>query len=993
MKRTWLDVRNPLTLALMLAIGAQNAVAQSSVGSIFGQAEPEATVTIENVGSGAHREITADKSGKFSFSQLPTGSYKVVSGGKTQEVNVNAGGGTNVDLSTKALEEVVVRAGAINPIDVSSVESATIFTSKQIDRLPLPRNVTNVALLAPGTVKGDVGFGNLASFGGSSVAENGYYVNGFDVTNIRNFLSYANLPFEAIGEQQIKTGGYGAEYGRSLGGVISLVSKRGTNEWKSGASLYWQPQGLSSAGKDVVNRDPSAVAAGNRFFQYRSDNTATNFSVNVFAGGPLIEDRLFLFALVEGHSDTINTYRREDSDRQVDKAPNGLVKLDWNISDSHILEFTGIQNKQVSKYQSFDNGAGGNYAGQFVDPTGTFQIDNGGQVYIGKYTGYLSDTFTLSAMAGRINSVNNYQTPDPRPGGECPNAFDSRANAATLTYIGCWQFVNNALATIRTPGFGPNKDTRNAFRIDGEWRVGDHQIRFGYDGEKFESSAAGTSYSGGRYYRYFRTGATPRTVNGVSVAPNTDYVRVRTRDTSPGSYEVKNTALYLEDNWQLADNFLLYAGLRSEAFENFNGDGDKFVDAKNSIAPRLGFSWDVNSDSSLKVFANAGRYYIPVASNTNVRASGWEETTERFFYYSGNFDPRTAVPVGLAAQIGPSNIAGSRVAPNPGTVAATNLKPMYQDEFIFGTQKQIGDGWSVGARAIFRKVRNGFDDFCGHQAFLDWAADNGFNNFTDDTLAQCLIVNPGRDLQVDVDVNNDGNLRNVTIPARYLGLPNYQRKYSALELFWERASQDGLNVQGSYTYAKSRGNVEGYVNSTLVQTDAGLTQDFDYAVFENGAYGPLPNDRTHTIKLFGSYDVTDEWGVGGNLLVQSGRPINCNGFAPLGGLGVDAGSVNLYAGSSFYCPDSSGATVLGNRGDRGRTPWIYSLDASLSYRPHWAEDKLLVKVDVLNLFNTQRVTQYSEAAQSTRGNTSLNFLNDATYQAPRSVLFTLRYTF
>jgi hypothetical protein len=124
-------------------------------------------------------------------------------------------------------------------IDVRSVESNTVFTQEQIRNLPVARDVNSVALLAPGVVKGDAGLGagGIPSFGGASVAENGYYINGFDVTNIRNFLSYADLPFDAIGEQQIKTGGYGVEYGRSLGGVISLSTKRGTNEWKGGTSV------------------------------------------------------------------------------------------------------------------------------------------------------------------------------------------------------------------------------------------------------------------------------------------------------------------------------------------------------------------------------------------------------------------------------------------------------------------------------------------------------------------------------------------------------------------------------------------------------------------------------------------------------------------------------------------------------------------------------------------------------------------------------------
>jgi hypothetical protein len=73
-------------------------------------------------------------------------------------------------------------------------------------RSRVARDTTSVALLAPGTVRGDGAFGNLASFGGSSVAENQYYINGFNVTNSFRSLNFSKVPFEGIAEQQVKTG-------------------------------------------------------------------------------------------------------------------------------------------------------------------------------------------------------------------------------------------------------------------------------------------------------------------------------------------------------------------------------------------------------------------------------------------------------------------------------------------------------------------------------------------------------------------------------------------------------------------------------------------------------------------------------------------------------------------------------------------------------------------------------------------------------------------
>src|SRR5690606_16669766 len=136
-----------------------------------------------------------------------------------------------------------------------------------------------------------------------------------------------------------------------------------------------------------------------------------------------------------------------------------------------------------------------------------------------------------------------------------------------------------------------------------------------------------------------------------------------------------------------------------------------------------------------------------------------------------------------------------------------------------------------------RKVKAGFDDTCGHNGFDQWAADNGFDpDFSQDgegiDMPTCYIINPGNDVQIALDPNNTGDVQVYTVPASYLGLPEYQRKYQALEFFWEKAKSNNWYLQGSYTLAKSKGNVEGYVNSTLEQDDAGVTQDFDFSAFE-----------------------------------------------------------------------------------------------------------------------------------------------------------------
>ena len=236
--------RRSLSFAIALGLGLVTtaAFAQSTVGAVYGTADAGAEVTATNTGSGLSRSTTVGSDGRFNISSLPPGDYRITStkGGQnaTRNIQIVAGQGFNLNLAAPAtassaqdLTTVSVTANALPPIDITSSQTNTVMTAEQIKQLPLARNQTAVALLTPGATRGDSAFGNLASFSGASVAENSYYVNGFNVTNFFQSLTYSQVPFEAIDQEEIQDGGYGAEYGNSTGGVISVNTKRGTNEW------------------------------------------------------------------------------------------------------------------------------------------------------------------------------------------------------------------------------------------------------------------------------------------------------------------------------------------------------------------------------------------------------------------------------------------------------------------------------------------------------------------------------------------------------------------------------------------------------------------------------------------------------------------------------------------------------------------------------------------------------------------------------------------
>jgi hypothetical protein len=222
-----------------------------------GNAISGVSVTIVNIDTGLTRTITTDSQGNYKFPLLPSGNYSLEAKKngflmvKQDKLKVSSVGRTSADLTLESgnVERISVTGANISAIDVSSSEPQLVVDLEYLAKVPVVRNVTSVALLAPSTVSGDSDFGKNASFGGSSVGENTYYINGINTTNFRNGLGGSELPFEMYKTFEVKTGSYSAEFGRSTGGVVNATTRSGSNEFKFGASAFWEPSSM----RDVVN--------------------------------------------------------------------------------------------------------------------------------------------------------------------------------------------------------------------------------------------------------------------------------------------------------------------------------------------------------------------------------------------------------------------------------------------------------------------------------------------------------------------------------------------------------------------------------------------------------------------------------------------------------------------------------------------------------------------------------------------------------------------
>jgi len=958
--------------------------AQQTAGSINGKGDGGDTVVATNKSINVTREVKVNAAGDWTIGTLPPGEYSVTitkaSGTKdTVLVQVSAGQGAYAPFS--GVQRVTVTGTALRTLDVSNPNPSFTLSKAEIDRTPVGQNITAVTLLAPGTLQGDgriggnaVRSGNLASIGGASVAENAYYINGFNVTNINKGIAFSEVPFEAVGQFQLLNGGYGAEYGRSLGGVISVNTKRGTDEWKGGLSLSLEPKQLRGSSVYAERSSKSDV-----YVLTERPGDRDKVEANAYIGGPVIKDTLYVFGLIKAAKLKENIFGEFNQQNFKSDSPQYLLKLDWNVNKNNFLELTAFNDENTEKVASYT--APKPYSGIQGPYLFTDSFTTGGKNFIAKWTSIVTDNLTLSALGG----VGKYSRASQIAASACPAVYDGRPPRSSLEYKGCWSEAAGIAVDLTTAS-----DERKAFRFDGELILGKHTIRAGMDYEKY-TTKDGSEYTGGHYYRLFTLGA-GKSISGTGFTNNTassiDYVRDRVFKNG-GTFETVNSALYLEDTWQATKDIVVTGGLRTESFENLNDSGNTFIKVKNTISPRAGVAWDLKGDGQTKVYGNLGRYYIPVYSNTNVRLSGAETFTTDFWAFDGTFATDGTSKPGLGAQLGNRVVTSDGSPKDPRSVVDPNLTPMYQDEFILGFQQALGDRWSLGVKWTNRKLKAGMDDVCEGKLAGEWALANGFTQDQSDAISgaigNCFLYNPGGTLTANVDLDGTGDLKQVKIPASAMLLPKAKRKYDSLEFLAERQWDGKWSAQASLVVAWSRGNTEGYVKSDNGQDDAGITQDFDHPGLMEGSEGWLPNDRRYTLKTSGSYALTPEWRFGGSLVAQSGRPKNCFGNYN----GAIADDSPKYGAASFYC------TGLNPRGTLGRTPWTRDFSLQLAYVPAWMKG-LSAKVDVLNVFNSRGVRGVDEAGEldsvgsvnPTYGRPLLGSL-----QRPRSMRMTVAYEF
>jgi hypothetical protein len=313
---TWPGRRRGLALAILVVVVAAARVgAQAVTGTILGTVTdgtgavvPGATVTLTHTGTGLVRTAVSDIAGEYTVPSLPTGTYTVaaeLSGFKTVTLtNIVLGVDQRVRIDLRLeigeMTEMITIEARSPLVQTSSSELGTTVEAEQIMTLPLNgRNFVSLTRTIPGVVRGNPGSnidgaGSLAwrasagfSANGQRARDNNYLLDGVDnnETWLQTVVIFPSV--DALDEFKLQTSTYSAEFGRSLGGVVNLQIKSGTNRYRGSVFEFRRDEALDA----------------NNFFNNRAGRKKPDYSQNQFGGtigGPVFRDKTFFFTNYQG---------------------------------------------------------------------------------------------------------------------------------------------------------------------------------------------------------------------------------------------------------------------------------------------------------------------------------------------------------------------------------------------------------------------------------------------------------------------------------------------------------------------------------------------------------------------------------------------------------------------------------------------------------------------------------------------------------------------
>ncbi|MEM6793221.1 MAG: TonB-dependent receptor [Acidobacteriota bacterium] len=914
-------MRNTKLTAIVLmamALVALPIAAQNLTGSLRGTARledgsavPGVLVTASSDKLQGTRTTATTETGQWLIRNLPPGAYTVtfeLEGMATTQsaATVSLGQATpvNVTMQVQSEEETIVVTGEL-PSVLASSEVSTTYDFETVNDLPIDRTPQAIATLAPGLTDNTPNGGQV-SISGAFAYDNIFLIDGVDAND--NLFGSSNPVFieDAIADIQVLTSGISAEYGRFTGGVINVITKSGGNEF------------TGTLRADLTNDDWRTETP---LEEERTDFDLPDELAEVYSGtigGYVMKDRLWFFGAArdEGISETQSLRFTNLPEPTSTEEERFTIKGTLNLADKHQIQGTYTDREQTGVRASFGFSATPNTIRTRTDPS---------DLVVGRYSGILTSSIFLEAQF----SEKTFQF------------MNSHGLGADRT-PGTQSFIENTPFFDFTAGFfghynapyfdGSDPENRDNEQIRGDLSyfvdtasAGSHDLKIGV--EDFSSFRTGgnsqsptdfvmsagvvTDANGDPIVNADNT-LTPEWVPGLSRA----YQFLPNRNAE---IEIQTQSIYVNDTWQLNDNWSFNIGFRYEDVSGESGTGIVTVDT-DAFVPRLGASYDVRGDGKYRfdlTYAQyAGKYSeSQFANNTDVG-----NPPSLIYEYQG--------PAGTG-----KNFAPAYDIFNPAVYEVISASDGTQNVFV-------ADGISsprvdeITLSAGMELDRGGFLKF----VYTDREYDDFVEDFFTTTTGQTSVIvqgNPAGTFDNQLFDNSD-------LPVR---------EYQAIQLIGRYRLADNWTLDGNYTHQITNdGNFEGEAtNQPGISSDIGDYPEIRDAFFAFPE-GPLNDFAEHKLRIWSTYNLN--FNRAGNLSLSllgnfdSGRV-----FSATDNIALTAAQNAIVDSLGYASPPTRQDILFGERGNVEFDD-AFTFDFSANYQvPIFADFELWIKADVINIFD------------------------------------------
>lgn len=919
---------------------ATSASAQETTGAIQGrvldqQSLPMPGAIVIATGPQGASEVTTDTEGRFAVPFLTPGVYTVraaLDGFKAVErtdLNVSLGQAVELRLTLEVggVTETVTVVGAPPIVDMTSTTAGAVIDSDFVRAVPVGRRISDVAYMSPGVShSGSVGRQN-PSIGGGSGLDNQYVIDGVNITNqgygalgsysiFHGSLGNAT-PFDFVKEVQVKTGGYQAEFGQSVGGIVNVITRSGSNELHGSVFGYSRPTQLEGTWSQYqsVNGTIQTLSSGAH-------------DAGIEGGGPLVRNRLFFFGAFNRQWET-RTFQAPEDFELFNTSGYGRQRKSLSYAAKGTLQPATGRRIDVSVFGDPSTGPMGPQrpSALLLPVTSSFsEISYGGHNQTVRHDGVLGRRWLVEAAYARaLNRIEEVPSTDQ------------------------WRIADQSVSPQRISGGvgffeAGNRSLNQQWTLKSTAMTGDHQLKFG-------SAFDRATYSNINQ----RTGPTFAAPDGrqtatgaqVTILPDPVFGKVYrvTRAAFESGLDTRQTYfnVFVQDSWKIGGRLSVNPGLRYEQ-ETLSGTVVRNWELKNNWAPRIGATYAIGADGRTRVFGNWGRFYARLPNDVAVKAlSGVEQIVRADYFDAGLTRP---IPTGTqAAGVTTHYLIQSASA---GSTADPDARLSYVDELVAGTERELLTGLSMTVRYTYRTIGRVLEDV-GSVPIV--AFDLGVEGLDD---VKTVVTNPGRHSQIHP-------------AAQFLGagFDDPVHTYHAVEASLNRRFADNWGVMTSYRWSRLRGNYDGYYRDDNGQSDPAWTSLYDFPTSDSsytaigapefgyggdirylGQVGVLPLDRPHQFKAFGNYTWTNGLSAAMALNLGSGKPLTPLAVNP----NYDSG------GEIPAAPRGSGIQTI--EGFRKRTPFERQVDVQLSYVLKAGGGNLTLVADVFNLFNEQRTLDY-----------------------------------